>query len=105
VYARFVWLAGGQSKAGGIADLAPYFSRVETAFLIGRDAEAFAATLRAHGVPCTVAGTLEAAVPPALVAARGCGVLLFSPAAASFDQFADFEARGQRFTALVRAAA
>jgi UDP-N-acetylmuramoylalanine--D-glutamate ligase len=104
VYERFVWLAGGIGKEGGIADLATYFPRIDEAFLIGRDGDAFAATLRAHGVPCTVAGTLEAAVPPALAAARASGVLLFSPAAASFDQFANFEARGERFAELVRGA-
>jgi UDP-N-acetylmuramoylalanine--D-glutamate ligase len=102
VYERFVWLAGGMGKEGGIADLAPYFPRIDEAFFIGRDGEAFAATLRAHDVRCTVAGTLEAAVPPALAAARASGVLLFSPAAASFDQFANFEVRGERFAALVR---
>jgi len=104
VYERFVWLAGGIGKEGGIADLAAYFPRIDGAFLIGRDGDAFAATLRAHGVLCTVAGTLEAAVPPALAAARASGVLLFSPAAASFDQFANFEARGERFATLVRGA-
>jgi UDP-N-acetylmuramoylalanine--D-glutamate ligase len=105
VYERFVWLAGGIGKDGGIADLAPYFPRIDEAYLIGRDGEAFAATLRAHDVRCTVSGTLEAAVPRALAAAHASGVLLFSPAAASFDQFANFEARGERFVELVREAA
>ncbi len=100
-YARFVWVAGGIAKAGGIDDLAPYFPRVEKAYLIGRDGKAFAATLAAHGVAHEIAGTLEAAVPGAFVAAS-CGVVLFSPAAASFDQFPNFEARGERFTELAR---
>ena len=80
---RFVWIAGGVAKAGGIEELAPYFPRVEKAFLIGRDAPAFAATLAAHGVPHEIAGTLEAAVPAAFTAAKaaGAGVVLFSPAA------------------------
>ena len=103
-YARFVWIAGGVAKAGGIDDLAPYFLRIEKAFLIGRDGPAFAATLSAHGVENDVAGTLETAVPLAFEAAKasGAGVVLFSPAAASFDQFTNFEARGARFAALAK---
>ena len=103
-YARFVWIAGGVGKAGGIDPLADYFPRIEKAFLIGRDGLAFAATLRAHGVASEVAGTLETAVPLAFAAAKesGAGVVLFSPAAASFDQFTDFEARGARFAELAR---
>jgi UDP-N-acetylmuramoylalanine--D-glutamate ligase len=101
-YEGFVWIAGGIAKAGGIEDLAPYFARVEKAFLIGRDAPHFAATLAAHGVTHEIVDTLEAAVPLAFDQAldSACGVVLFSPAAASFDQFANFEARGERFAAL-----
>ncbi len=103
-YPRFIWIAGGVAKAGGIDDLAPYFGRIEKAFLIGRDGPAFAATLSAHGVENDVAGTLETAVPLAFEAAKesGAGVVLFSPAAASFDQFTNFEARGARFAALAK---
>jgi len=49
--------------------------------------------------------TLERAVPAAFAAAGACGVVLFSPAAASFDQFKSFEARGDRFTVLARGGA
>ena len=106
-YERFVWIAGGLGKVGGIEPLAPFFPRIARALLIGRDAAAFAATLAAAGVPHEIAGTLEAAVPAALEAARrsGAPVVLLSPAAASFDQFAGFEDRGRRFTALARALA
>ncbi|MBW8267869.1 UDP-N-acetylmuramoyl-L-alanine--D-glutamate ligase [Caldovatus aquaticus] len=106
-YERVVWIAGGTAKAGGIAALAPLFPRVAKALLIGRDAPEFARTLAAHGVPHEVAGTLEAAVPAAAAAARAgaAPVVLLSPAAASFDQFSGFEARGERFRALVRALA
>jgi UDP-N-acetylmuramoylalanine--D-glutamate ligase len=100
-YAKFVWIAGGIAKEGGIEALAPWFGRIERAFLIGRDGEAFARTLRSHAVACDVAGTLEVAVP--LAAQAGPGVVLFSPAAASFDQFANFEARGEMFVKLVEA--
>jgi UDP-N-acetylmuramoylalanine--D-glutamate ligase len=100
---RVVWIAGGVPKAGGIAPLAPYFPRVAQALLIGQAAEEFAATLAAHDVPHRIVGTLEAAVPAALEAARrtGSGAVLLSPACASFDQFTSFEARGDAFRALV----
>ena len=99
---RFVWIAGGTAKEGGIAPLAPWFGRVAHALLIGQAAPAFAETLRAAGVPHTVAGTLEAAVPDAFRIARAenAGVVLLSPACASWDQFTGFEQRGDRFAAL-----
>lgn len=103
VYERFVWIAGGMAKEGGIADLAPLFPRIEKAFLIGRDGPDFAAFLSAAGVPAVYVETLDNAVPAAFEAARqGAGVVLFSPATASFDQFPNFEARGERFTALAK---
>ncbi len=99
---RIVWIAGGIAKAEGIAPLAPYFPRITEALLIGRDAPLLAATLAAHGVAHRSLGTLEAAVPAAwLVAREASAVVLLSPACASFDQFAGFEARGERFRALV----
>lgn len=103
-YRRVVWIAGGMGKAGGIESLAPLFPRIAEAFLIGRDAPVFAATLAQNGVPYEVSGTLEAAVPAALGAARGAGVpiVLLSPAAASFDQFRNYQHRGDRFAALAR---
>ena len=82
------------------------FPRIARAFLIGRDAPALAATLAARCVPHEIAGTLDAAVPAAFAAARATGapVVLLSPACASFDQFSGFDARGDRFAALVVAA-
>ncbi len=104
---RLVWIAGGIAKAGGIEPLAPLFGRVSHAVLVGRDAPLLAATLREAGVPHTVAGTLEHAVPLAHRLARedAAPVVLLSPACASFDQFAGFEARGERFAALARSLA
>jgi UDP-N-acetylmuramoylalanine--D-glutamate ligase len=102
-YDRRVWIAGGIAKEGGIEPLAPLFPRIARAVLIGRDAPALAATLAAHGIPHEIAGTLDAAVPAALDAARANGtpVVLLSPACASFDQFSGFDARGDRFAELV----
>jgi UDP-N-acetylmuramoylalanine--D-glutamate ligase len=102
-YERFVWIAGGVAKAGGIDELEPFFPRIEKAFLIGRDAAAFAQRLSEAGVAHETVETLERAVPAAFAAAADCGVVLFSPAAASFDQFANFEERGARFAALAGA--
>ncbi|MFT8519118.1 UDP-N-acetylmuramoyl-L-alanine--D-glutamate ligase [Acetobacter syzygii] len=104
-YDRLVWIAGGMAKEGGIEPLAPYFNRIEHAFLIGRDAAELAATLAHHNVPHTVVNTLENAVPQAYTLAQQTHtpVILLSPACASFDQYGGFEARGQHFQALARA--
>ncbi len=104
-YGRILWIAGGTGKEGGITPLAGYFPRIAEAFLIGRDAPEFAETLAAHGVPHRLCGTLAEAVPAAAeVARRGAAdVVLLSPAAASWDQFTGFDARGDAFRALVRA--
>jgi UDP-N-acetylmuramoylalanine--D-glutamate ligase len=104
-YDRILWIAGGMGKEGGIAPLAAYFPRIAEALLIGRDAPAFAATLAAHGVAHRMCGTLAEAVPAAAEAARTAkaDVVLLSPAAASWDQFTGFDARGDAFRALVRA--
>ena len=102
-YDRVVWIAGGIAKEGGIAPLAHLFPRVTEALLIGRDAPSFAAELSRHGVPHNVVETLDRAVPAALRAAHATNAeaVLLSPACASFDQFAGFEARGTRFRDLV----
>ncbi|HYZ64706.1 MAG TPA: UDP-N-acetylmuramoyl-L-alanine--D-glutamate ligase [Acetobacteraceae bacterium] len=101
-YDRVVWIAGGQAKAGGIETLRPLFARVAHVLLIGRDAPILAATLEKQGVPYSMPGTLEAAVPQArtLAAVLGADTVLLSPACASFDQFSGFEARGARFAEL-----
>ena len=102
-YERIVWIAGGVSKEGGLAPLAPLFPRIAHTLLIGRDAEMLAAQL--GDVSHEVVGTLEQAVPLAREAARrtGSGIVLLSPACASFDQFSGFDARGDRFAELVHA--
>lgn len=97
------WIAGGIAKAGGIEPLAPWFGRVRRAFLIGEAADAFAETLDGQ-VATTRSGDLETAVEQAAQAAADDGepaVVLLSPAASSFDQFASFEARGDAFRAHV----
>ncbi|HEY9214747.1 MAG TPA: cyanophycin synthetase, partial [Ancylobacter sp.] len=100
------WIAGGKPKEGGIAPLAPHFPRVKKAYLIGVAAKEFAATL-GDAVPYEMAGTLEVAVASAARDAAASGlaapVVLLSPACASFDQFRNFEVRGDAFRDLVNA--
>ncbi len=98
------WILGGKPKEGGVAPLAPYFPRVARAYLIGAASEEFAATLEGK-VAYERSGTLEAAVAAAARDATRSGresVVLLSPACASYDQFANFEVRGDRFRALAR---
>jgi len=106
-YERIVWIAGGIAKAGGIDDLVPFFPRIVSTLLIGRDAKLLAATLAAHNVRHRIVETLDAAVPAARDDARAqaAPVVLLSPACASFDQFSGFDARGDRFAELARALA
>ncbi len=99
------WIVGGRPKAGGIAALEPHFARIRKAYLIGEAAEDFAATL-AGKVDAEFCGTLEAAVAAAAADAAQSEaetpVFLLSPACASFDQFKDFEQRGEAFRTLVQ---
>lgn len=103
-YDRIVWIAGGVAKAGGIDTLAPFFPRIDTALLIGEAAPAFAETLAAHGVAHRIVDRLPQAVEQGfeLARAHGVGVVLLSPACASFDQYPNFELRGTHFSALAR---
>jgi UDP-N-acetylmuramoylalanine--D-glutamate ligase len=98
------WIAGGKPKAGGIQSLKSQFGRIRKAYLIGEAADDFAKTLGA--TPHEMSGTLEHAVVSAFADARAADVpspvILLSPACASFDQFKDFEARGDTFRDLVK---
>jgi UDP-N-acetylmuramoylalanine--D-glutamate ligase len=100
------WIAGGLPKEGGIAALSPFFERMRRAYLIGEAAPAFAATL-GDAVPFEIAGTLDAAVAHAAADAAASDddqpVVLLSPACASFDQYKNFEMRGEAFVAAVSA--
>jgi UDP-N-acetylmuramoylalanine--D-glutamate ligase len=100
------WIAGGKPKTGGLSSLTGFFPRMRKAYLIGEAAAGFAAELEGR-VPHVVASTLERAVD---LAARDTEaavvkepVVLLSPACASFDQFRNFEARGDAFRELVLA--
>ena len=124
------WIAGGRAKTGGIEELVPYFSHIRRAYLIGEAANDFAAVLTQPPAPhppagqdagpsgtavktmpepvaCEQSGTLEMAVAAALRDARQeadkAAVILLSPACASFDQYQNFEQRGEHFKQLVAA--
>jgi UDP-N-acetylmuramoylalanine--D-glutamate ligase len=103
-YPAIYWIAGGLPKAGGITSLAPYFTRLRHAFLIGNATGEFAATLDGK-VPYTRCGDLAAALEAASERARAehvpDAVVLLSPACASYDQFPNFEVRGDTFRRLV----
>ena len=100
------WIAGGQPKTGGIGSLAKFFPRIRKAYLIGEAADGFATELEGK-VPSIIAGALERAVALAAEDAKASDlnepVVLLSPACASFDQFRNFEVRGDAFRELVRA--
>jgi UDP-N-acetylmuramoylalanine--D-glutamate ligase len=102
------WILGGKAKEGGVEPLKPYFTKIERAYLIGEATEAFAATLEGH-VPVQRCGSLDRAVPAAAADASRSGagepVVLLSPACASYDQYPNFEVRGDHFRDLVRALA
>ena len=104
-YDTIYWIAGGKPKEGGIAGLDAWHKHIRHAYLIGVAAADFAATL-AGKVPSTIAGTLDVAVSAAHADAISDGeagaVVLLSPACASYDQFKDFEQRGDAFRDLVR---
>jgi UDP-N-acetylmuramoylalanine--D-glutamate ligase len=108
-YDHIYWIAGGLPKEGGIDSLGEFFPRIRHAYLIGQAAQAFATTLAPARLPVTMSGDLGTAVRQASADAfaekRPGAVVLLSPACASFDQFANFEARGTRFRELVAALA
>lgn len=107
-FERIYWIAGGQAKQGGIAGLQPHFHRIAKAYLIGQDAPQLAQALegRAAYVTCE---TMEAAVRHAArdaaadASAQDELAVLLSPACASFDQYPNFEVRGDDFRACVLA--
>ena len=100
------WIAGGKPKTGGIIGLADFFPRIRKAYLIGEAAADFAQTLDGK-VPYEINEVLSAAVDAAARDAAASDakepVVLLSPACASFDQYRNFEIRGQAFIDLVLA--
>ena len=95
-------ILGGSLKGGGFEDLRePVAERCHACYLIGEAAARLATDLEPAGVPLHRCGDLDSAVAAARAAARPGEVVLLSPACASYDQFRDYEDRGDRFRALV----
>jgi len=101
-FENIFWIAGGKAKEGGIENLAHYFEHIRKAYLIGEAAETFAETLDgkvAYELSETIDRALQSAAADAAGSSLPDATVLLSPACASFDQFRDFEARGDVFRA------
>ena len=96
------WILGGQAKTDNLDECAPHFGHVRSAYTIGEAGELFAGLLAPH-MPVTNCETLENALTRAARDSQAGDTVLLSPACASFDQFRDFEQRGDRFKDLVGA--
>lgn len=100
------WIAGGKPKSGGIDSLSEFWPRIRKAYLIGEAADEFDKTLDGK-VEHEINGVLSAAIDAATRDADASGlkeaVILLSPACASFDQYPNFEVRGQAFADLALA--
>ncbi len=103
-YPAVHWILGGLAKTDELDACAPYFSHVKAAYTIGEAGPMFAKLL-APPMPVTQSVTMDAAVAQAAAAAQPGEAVLLSPACASFDQFRDYEARGDAFRAAVEALA
>ncbi|MBP7710262.1 MAG: UDP-N-acetylmuramoyl-L-alanine--D-glutamate ligase [Rickettsiales bacterium] len=103
-YDNIFWILGGVAKDGGISSLAPFFKKIHKAYLIGKASEEFAKTLAENSVPFEKCGDLETAFKKAFLDAKNIGLsgknILLSPACASFDQWKNFEQRGDYFCKL-----
>ncbi|NYT41889.1 UDP-N-acetylmuramoyl-L-alanine--D-glutamate ligase [Sphingomonas sp. R-74633] len=101
-YPKIHWILGGKAKTNDLDACRPGFGHVVKAYTIGEAGEMFAGLLEGE-MPVERSGTLEAAVQSAAAQAKPGETVLLSPACASFDQFKDYEARGQAFRDAVEA--
>ena len=99
---RIRWIVGGQMKDGGLGALKPYLGRVAKAYVIGRQAQEVA--LEIADIPHEICETMAVAVARAAAEAEAGDTVLLAPAAASFDQYDNFERRGEDFVAEARKA-
>ena len=100
-FANIRWICGGLQKEGGLAGLEPGLRNVLKAYVIGRDAAQFAVQLT--GIDAETCTSMETAVARAMADAQPGETVLLAPAAASFDQYDNFEKRGEDFIAQVKA--
>ncbi len=99
---RVHWIVGGLPKGDDLDECAPLFGNIAAAYTIGEAGPMFADLLRPH-MPVTRSEMMCDAIQQAMAAARPGDVILLSPACASFDQFRDYEARGDSFRQIVQA--
>jgi UDP-N-acetylmuramoylalanine--D-glutamate ligase len=99
-FEKIRWICGGQAKTDNLDECAPHFGHVRTAYTIGEAADLFERLLAPH-IPVKNCGKLDVAVREAAADAEAGDTVLLSPACASFDQFRDFEDRGDQFRRLV----
>ena len=99
-FERIRWICGGQAKTDNLDECAPHFGHVRSAYTIGEAGELFARLLSPH-MSVKNCGKLDEAVRQAAADAEAGDTVLLSPACASFDQFRDFEDRGDQFRRLV----
>jgi UDP-N-acetylmuramoylalanine--D-glutamate ligase len=103
-YNNVFWILGGKPKEGGISILVPYFKKITKAYLIGEATEEFAKVLQKNSVNFEKCGDLKNAFNKAFDDAKNIGLseknILLSPACASFDQWKNFEERGNYFCKL-----
>ncbi|HEX5259442.1 MAG TPA: UDP-N-acetylmuramoyl-L-alanine--D-glutamate ligase [Sphingomicrobium sp.] len=99
-FERIRWILGGQAKTDNLDECMAYFDHVRSAYTIGEAADLFERLLSPH-IPVKNCGKLDVAVREAAADAQAGDTVLLSPACASFDQFRDFEDRGDQFRALV----
>ena len=97
---RIRWICGGQAKTDNLDECAPHFGHVVEAYTIGEAADLFERLLSPH-MPVKNCGKLDSAVRAAAADSHAGDTVLLSPACASFDQFRDFEDRGDQFRELV----
>ena len=102
-YPKVRWIVGGQAKSDTLGQTADHLDHVVAAYTIGEAGPMFARLLREAGVTVIECETLENAVRSAAEDSQAGDTVLLSPASASFDQYKDFEARGDEFRRLVGA--
>lgn len=101
-YPRVHWIVGGLAKSDNLDECVPNFGHVVKAYTIGEAGPLFTKLLSPH-MPVESSEMMGAAVHSAAAQAKAGDVVMLSPACASFDQFKDFEARGDAFKAIVEA--
>jgi UDP-N-acetylmuramoylalanine--D-glutamate ligase len=99
---RIHWIVGGLPKGNALDECVPYFGNVAAAYTIGDAGPAFAALLAPH-MPVRRSEMMAEAIREAIAAAKSGEIVMLSPACASFDQFRDYEARGDAFRQIVEA--